>query len=133
MPIQVRWQLRGASIPVPRLQHQGTGLAVGVPLPGVRKRLGLRLLIKKIDNDGRLSLLPQFLDTPWEIEVVDSEDLAALEHALARADAMVSMSWKWELRSANRLKLLQLPGAGTDEIDFARVPPRTADLQLLRA
>lgn len=86
----------------------------------------MRLLIKKIDNDGRLSLLPQFLDTPWEIEVVGTEDLVALEHALAHADAMVSMSWKWELRSASRLKLLQLPGAGTDEIDFARVPLATA-------
>jgi phosphoglycerate dehydrogenase-like enzyme len=86
----------------------------------------LRLLIKKIDNDGRLSLLPQFLDTPWEIEVVDPEDLTALDHALANADAMVSMSWKWELRSASRLKLLQLPGAGTDEIDFARVPSEAA-------
>jgi phosphoglycerate dehydrogenase-like enzyme len=86
----------------------------------------VRLLIKKIDNDGRLSLLPQFLDTPWEIEVVDPEDLTALDHALARADAMVSMSWNWQLLSASRLKLLQLPGAGTDEIDFTRLPPGTA-------
>ena len=85
----------------------------------------MRLLIKKIDDDGRLSLLNQFLDTPWEIEVVDPEDLAALEHAVAHADAMVSMNWKWELGSASHLKLLQLPGAGTDEIDFARVPPST--------
>jgi len=99
--------------------------AAGAPLQ-VRKRLAVRLLIKKIDNDGRLSLLPQFLDTPWEIQVVDPEDVTALDHALAHADAMVSMSWKWELRSAARLKLLQLPGAGTDEIDFARVPPGTA-------
>jgi len=86
----------------------------------------LRLLIKNIDDDGRLSLVPQFLDTPWEIEVVDTDDLAAFDHALAHADAMVSMSWTWGLPSASRLKLLQLPGAGTDEIDFARVPSATA-------
>ncbi len=104
----------------PSSNMRAPGPTARVPL--VQKRLALRLLIKKIDNDGRLSLLRQFLDTPWEIEVVDPEDLTALEHALAHADAMVSMSWKWELRSAARLKLLQLPGAGTDEIDFARVP-----------
>jgi phosphoglycerate dehydrogenase-like enzyme len=85
----------------------------------------MRLLIKKIDDDGRLSLVPQFLDTHWDIEVVDTEDLGAFDRALAHADAMVSMSWKWDLQQARRLKLLQLPGAGTDEIDFARVPPGT--------
>jgi len=58
--------------------------------------------------------------------VIDTQDLAALDRALAHADAMVSMSWKWELRQASNLKLLQLPGAGTDEIDFARVPRATA-------
>jgi phosphoglycerate dehydrogenase-like enzyme len=86
----------------------------------------LRLLIKKIDDDGRLSLIREFLDTAWEIEVVDTDDLTAFDRALAHADAMVSMSWKWSLPSASRLKLLQLPGAGTDEIDFDRVPPATA-------
>jgi phosphoglycerate dehydrogenase-like enzyme len=86
----------------------------------------MQLLIKKIDDDGRLSLIPQFLDTEWDIQVVDTEDLPAFDRALAHADAMVSMSWKWELRQASNLKLLQLPGAGTDEIDFARVPPETA-------
>ena len=86
----------------------------------------MRLLIKKIDDDGRLSLVPQFLDTAWEIEVVDTDDVAAFDRALARADAMVSMSWKWTLPSASHLRLLQLPGAGTDEIDFERVPPTVA-------
>jgi phosphoglycerate dehydrogenase-like enzyme len=86
----------------------------------------LRLLIKKIDDDGRLSLVPQFLDTAWEIEVVNTDDLDAFGRALSHADAMVSMSWKWDLPSASHLKLLQLPGAGTDEIDFSRVPAGTA-------
>jgi phosphoglycerate dehydrogenase-like enzyme len=86
----------------------------------------LLLLIKKIDDDGRLSLVPQFLDTAWDIEVVDTDDLAAFDRALARADAMVSMSWQWTMPSASHLRLLQLPGAGTDEIDFDRLPPTTA-------
>ncbi len=86
----------------------------------------MRLLVKKIDDDGRLGLVRQFLDTAWDIEVVDTDDLAAFERALAHADAMVSMSWKWDPPSASRLKLLQLPGAGTDEIDFSRVPSGTA-------
>jgi len=85
----------------------------------------MRLLIKKIDDDGRLSLIPQFLDTNWDIEVVDSENLTSLDRAVANADAMVSMSWTWDLPQASHLKLLQLPGAGTDEIDFARVPRGT--------
>jgi phosphoglycerate dehydrogenase-like enzyme len=86
----------------------------------------VRLLIKNIDNDGRLRFIPQFLDTPWDIEVVDPEDRAAFERALSRADAMVSMNWSWGLAAAGRLKLLQLPGAGTDAIDFAKVPASIA-------
>jgi phosphoglycerate dehydrogenase-like enzyme len=86
----------------------------------------LRLLIKKIDDDGRLGLVPRFLDTEWDIEVVDTDDLAGFGRALARADAMVSMNWKWDLPSAAHLELLQLPGAGIDDIDFSKVAPATA-------
>ena len=86
----------------------------------------LKLLIKKIDTDGRLSLVPTFLDTPWDIEVVDTDDLAAFERALRGADAMISMSWKGKVPPAPDLKLLQLPGAGTDDVDFALLAPATA-------
>ncbi len=82
----------------------------------------MKLLIKDIDNDGRLRFVAQFLDTPWEIEVVDTADRPTFERALARADAMVSMNWEWDLATAAHLRLLQLPGAGIDAIDFARVP-----------
>jgi phosphoglycerate dehydrogenase-like enzyme len=82
----------------------------------------LRLLIKNIDNDGRLRFIPQFLDPPWDIEVVDPADRPAFERALSRADAMVSMNWSWELRAATHLRLLHLPGAGTDAVDFAKLP-----------
>ena len=46
-------------------------------------KMPLRLLIKKIDDDGRLSLVPKFLDTAWEIEVVNTDDLDAFGRALS--------------------------------------------------
>ena len=82
----------------------------------------MKLLIKDIDNDGRLRFIAQFLDTPWDIEVVNPEDLGAFESALGRADAMISMNWSWDLAATSHLKLLHLPGAGTDAIDFEKLP-----------
>jgi len=83
------------------------------------------LLIKKTDNDGRLDLIPQFLETSWKIEIVDAAAPKALATALRTADAMLSMNWQSSMPAAPRLKLLQLPGAGTDDIDFSTVPPHT--------
>ena len=82
----------------------------------------MKLLIKEIDNDGRLRFIAQFLDTPWDIEVVNPEDLGAFESALRDADAMISMNWSWDLAATAHLKLLHLPGAGTDAIDFEKLP-----------
>jgi hypothetical protein len=31
----------------------------------------VNLLIKQADNDGRLALIPDFLETDWSIDVVD--------------------------------------------------------------
>ncbi len=86
----------------------------------------MKLIIKKIDDDGRLSMVPEFLDTPWDIEVVDSDDAAAFARALESADALISMSWRAGQVHAPRLRLLHLPGAGTDDIDFVCVPPQTS-------
>jgi phosphoglycerate dehydrogenase-like enzyme len=86
----------------------------------------VKLLIKQIDNDGRPGMLPGLLATPWDIEVVDSENSAQFEHALRAADAMVSMSWKGPMPPAPRLQLLQALGAGVDEIDVALAPSWTA-------
>lgn len=85
----------------------------------------MKLLIKKTDNDGRLALIPEFLKTTWTIEVADSGDRVELAAKLADADAMVSMSWSKDMSPAPCLKLLHLPGAGTDDIAFDAVPPRT--------
>jgi phosphoglycerate dehydrogenase-like enzyme len=84
----------------------------------------MKLLIKKSDNDGRLALIPQFLQTAWTIGVVDNTDPAALEIALLDADAMISMNWRNDMPPAPNLRLLHLPGAGTDDIAFPFVPPQ---------
>jgi phosphoglycerate dehydrogenase-like enzyme len=80
------------------------------------------LLIKKIDNDGRLAEVPDMLTTQWTIEIADSEDKTDFSSALTRADALVSMDWPATMPPAPQLKLLQLPGAGTDEIALDSVP-----------
>jgi phosphoglycerate dehydrogenase-like enzyme len=82
----------------------------------------LKLIIKSMDADGRLGLVQEYLTTDWRVEVVDVKDASAFAHALADADAMVSMSWR-PSPPAPKLRLLHLPGAGTNEIDFAAVPP----------
>lgn len=85
----------------------------------------MKLVIKKIDSDGRLSLVPDLLDTPWDIVVADSDDLGAFERALDGADALISMSWNGRVPKAPSLRLLQVPGAGTDAIDNTLLAPRT--------
>ena len=85
----------------------------------------MKLLIKKIDDDGRLAKVPELLTTQWSIEVSDSEDQGKFSEALLRADAMVSMDWPADMPPAPRLKLIQLPGAGIDEIELEAVPPQT--------
>jgi phosphoglycerate dehydrogenase-like enzyme len=84
----------------------------------------MQLLIKQCDNDGRLALVEKFLETHWQIVVVDERDSHAFETAVARSDALISMDWRWDINAPN-LKLLQLPGAGTDEIQFAKLAQST--------
>jgi phosphoglycerate dehydrogenase-like enzyme len=86
----------------------------------------LKLLIKNVDNDGRLALIPDFVETSWTIDVANSDDRKDLERKLADADAMISMNWPKEMPPAPKLKLLQLPGAGTDDIAFDAVPAQAA-------
>jgi phosphoglycerate dehydrogenase-like enzyme len=86
----------------------------------------LKLLIKNVDNDGRLALIPEFLETKWTIEAANHEDRQELERKLADADAMISMNWARNMPFAPKLKLLHLPGAGTDDIAFETVPAQAA-------
>ncbi|MEQ1881018.1 MAG: 2-hydroxyacid dehydrogenase [Burkholderiales bacterium] len=85
----------------------------------------LTLLIKKPDNDGRLELIPDYLQTSWAIEVADPDDPDDMAQKLLGADAMISMSWKKGMPPAPRLRLFQLPGAGTDDIAFEEMPAYT--------
>lgn len=84
----------------------------------------MQLLIKQCDNDGRLALVSTFLNTDWETIVADERDLKAFATAVEQADAIISMDWRWDIPAPN-LKLLHLPGAGTDEIQFSKLPPAT--------
>jgi phosphoglycerate dehydrogenase-like enzyme len=86
----------------------------------------LKLLIKNVDNDGRLGLIPDFLETDWTLDVANHEDRSDLQRKLADADAMISMSWARDMPAAPKLKLLHLPGAGTDDIAFDTVPAPAA-------
>ena len=87
--------------------------------------VGLKLLIKKTYNDGRLALIPDFLTTSWTIDVADSSNREELARKILDADAMVSMNWPTDMPPAPRLRLLHLPGAGTDDIAFESVPAQT--------
>jgi phosphoglycerate dehydrogenase-like enzyme len=86
----------------------------------------LKLLIKNVDNDGRLGLIPNYLETEWTIESANHEDRTELERKLADADAMISMNWARDMPFAPKLRLLHLPGAGTDDIAFDAVPAQAA-------
>jgi phosphoglycerate dehydrogenase-like enzyme len=94
-------------------------------MAALRQSFMLTLLIKKPDNDGRLALIPDFLHTPWTIEVADPDDPFDMAQKLLGADAMISMSWKKSMPPAPRLRLFHLPGAGTDEIAFEAIPAHT--------
>jgi phosphoglycerate dehydrogenase-like enzyme len=84
----------------------------------------LKLLIKSVDNDGRLALIPDFLETDWTIKVANFDDKDQLLNGLADASAVISMSWPSDMPPAPKMRLLHLPGAGTDDIAFGAVPAR---------
>lgn len=86
----------------------------------------MNLLIKTSDNDGRLARIPEFLTTEWHIDVADEHNRREFTEALSRAHACISMQWPTDIPAAPRLKLLHLPGAGTDAIDFNAVPGTAA-------
>lgn len=84
----------------------------------------MKLVLRGSYPDGHLDFIRQQLTTDWRIEPVDPEDdKAAFAAALADADAVVAMSWSAAQPPAPDLRLLQLPGAGYDRIDFSAVPP----------
>lgn len=73
---------------------------------------------------GNRDRLAALLQTPWEIATAaleDSDD--TLEEALYSAEAVVSQGWSLRLAGhAAGLRLLQLPNAGADAVDWRAVP-----------
>jgi len=55
--------------------------------------------------------------------VTDSDDRERIVAALGEADIIVSEAWRAGTPPTPRLKLLQLPVAGTDQVDRAALPP----------
>lgn len=83
----------------------------------------MKLLIKQRDVQGPLhQCVRAKLPTGWQIEVVDADNTQTFARALQDADAIISMDWR-AAPPAPHLKLLHLPGAGWDAIDFDAVPP----------
>ena len=85
------------------------------------------LVLRGPYRNDTLALLRGALTTDWRVRVWEPSDgIAAYAAALADADAAVAMGWDADMPPAPRLRLLQLPGAGWDRVDFAHVPPRAA-------
>lgn len=87
----------------------------------------MRLVIKGKKAEGRVAAIARWLETDWTIAVWDPDDPASdLVRLLAEADALIAMRYGAEMPPAPRLRLLQLPGAGYDQIDFDAVPAACA-------
>jgi phosphoglycerate dehydrogenase-like enzyme len=63
------------------------------------------------------------LTTPWDIQTVARQDSESmLKDTLSTAEAAISQVWNQNLgRNAAKLRLLQLPNAGTDGVDWGAV------------
>jgi len=87
----------------------------------------MRLIIKGKKADERPAAIERWLETDWTIDVWDPADTSPeLARSLAEADAMIAMRFTADTPPTPRLRLLQLPGAGFDQIDFDAVPPGCA-------
>jgi phosphoglycerate dehydrogenase-like enzyme len=86
----------------------------------------MKLLLRQASED-RLRVLRERLGDGWVVRVVGPGDgPEAFAEALADADAVVTMSWRAAYPRPQRLRLIQLPGAGFDAVDFDAVPPSAA-------
>ncbi len=91
----------------------------------------MRLLLKDWYPRPELEFIRSLLDPVWEIRLCerDADDFSRSPNyarELKEANALVSMSWPASMPAAPELKLIQLPGAGLNEIAFDTVPARCA-------
>ncbi|MEL0131463.1 MAG: hypothetical protein VW880_08630, partial [Betaproteobacteria bacterium] len=84
----------------------------------------MKLLVKAQDIDIRLAHLANLLNPEWVINPVDINDKKRWSHELMSADAVITMDWDYHNQSFERLKLIHLPGAGLDAINFKSVPDK---------
>ena len=87
----------------------------------------MKLLLRATHDAERLAFLRERLGPTWQVaDMTEPDDPAALAAALADADAVVSMRWRADFPAPEGLRLIQLPGAGFDAIDFDAVPAGAA-------
>ena len=87
----------------------------------------MNLLVLDGCDEPRGELLTERLGPRWTVTAgrhADPPELLA--RRLAVADAVVTQAWTADLPPAPRIRLLQLPGAGFDAVDFDAVPPDCA-------
>jgi phosphoglycerate dehydrogenase-like enzyme len=73
---------------------------------------------------SQIEWIAPLIESAVETSVVDDEhDRARVAAALGEADIVVSEAWRPGRPPAPHLKLLQLPVAGTDQVDRAALPP----------
>jgi phosphoglycerate dehydrogenase-like enzyme len=86
----------------------------------------LKLLLKDSQSQSRLNYIAERLHNTWTLLPHHHDtDPAAFQASLAQADALVAMSFSSQAGQAGHaenLKLLQIPGAGFDRVDFDAVP-----------
>ena len=83
----------------------------------------MKLLLLDSYDDERVAYLNQRLGAQWSIDAGSHQgDPGTLTEQLAVADAVVTQYWSERTPRAPSLKLIQLPGAGFDAIDFDTVP-----------
>jgi phosphoglycerate dehydrogenase-like enzyme len=84
----------------------------------------MKLLVKSQDIDIRLTHLANLLNPEWVINPVDINDKEQWSYGLKSADAVITMDWDYHKQPFDRLKLIHLPGAGLDAINFKSVPDK---------
>jgi phosphoglycerate dehydrogenase-like enzyme len=87
----------------------------------------MKVLLRHKYGDDRIAFLKARLADHWRVEDMETpDDRDALQAALTDADAVVSMSWRDTFPRPDGLKLIQLPGAGYDSVDFSALPDGAA-------
>jgi phosphoglycerate dehydrogenase-like enzyme len=94
----------------------------GADIPPERRMPNLVLLEDPVPE--RLEALRQSLGPAWHmVKISPQGERGALTAALAEADVVIGFEIDGELPPMPRLKLLQISGAGYDQVDLARLPP----------